>query len=128
MTTIMISIMPEGIPVDKMDEDDNGSSCPVATHDEEVNDVNKMYAQDEADYRDVGQDKRRPWRSRNDRCGNCGAYNQTEDMMDCIGDESGGSGYCQIYKFVCSTDYVCDEWIKGGPITGPAEGSERDIL
>jgi hypothetical protein len=121
MTTIMISIMPEGIPVDKMGGDD-GSSCPAATHDEEVNDVNKMYAQDDADYRDVEQD------SRNDRCGNCGAYNQTEDMLDCIGDESGGSGYCQIYKFVCSTDYVCDKWIKGGPITGPAEGSERDIL
>jgi hypothetical protein len=122
MTTIMISIMPEGIPVDKMDGGDDGSSCPIATHDEEVNDVNKMYAQDEADYRDVEDD------SGSDRCGNCGAFNQTEDMLDCIGDESGGSGYCQIYKFVCSADYVCDEWIKGGPITGPAEGSERDIL
>ena len=44
MPTIMISIMPDGIPVDKMDEDDNGSSCPIATQDEEVNDVNKMYA------------------------------------------------------------------------------------
>jgi hypothetical protein len=56
MTTIMISIMPEGIPVDKMDGGDDGSSCPIATYDEEVNDVNKMYAQDEADYRDVEED------------------------------------------------------------------------
>ena len=122
MTTIMISIMPEGIPVDKMDGGDDGSSCPIATHDEEVNDVNKMYAHDEADYRDVEGN------SSSDRCGTCAAYNQTEDMLDCIDDESGSSGYCQIYKFVCSDDYVCDEWVKGGPITGDAAGSERDFL
>jgi hypothetical protein len=122
MTTIMISIMPEGIPVDKMDGGDDGSSCPIATYDEEVNDVNKMYAQDEDDYRDVEED------TSSDRCGNCAAYNQTEDMLACLDDDSGGRGYCQIYKFVCSTDYVCDEWIKGGPITGDAEGSERDFL
>ena len=125
MPTIMISIMPDGIPVDKMDGDDNGSSCPIATHDEEVNDVNKMYAQDEANYHDATE---YGGFNLSECCGNCGAYNQTEDMMECIGDESEGSGYCQIYKFVCSSDHVCDEWIKGGPITGLVEGSERDIL
>tara|TARA_R110000803_G_scaffold55801_1_gene112837 strand:- start:45 stop:422 length:378 start_codon:yes stop_codon:yes gene_type:complete len=125
MPTIMISIMPDGIPVDKMDEDDNGSSCPIATRDEEVNDVNKMYAQDKANYHDATEDG---GFKLSECCGNCSAYNQTEDMMDCIGDESGDSGYCQIYKFVCSSDYVCNEWVKGGPITGDAEGSERDIL
>jgi len=126
MPTIMISIMPDGIPVDKMDGDDNGSSCPIATQDEEVNDVNKMYAQDEAKLprllqRTVGSSSLKS-------AANCGAYNQTEDMMDCIGDESGDLGYCQIYKFMCSADYVCNEWVKGGPITAMAEGSERDIL
>ena len=28
MPTIMISILPDGIPVDKMEENDNGSNCP----------------------------------------------------------------------------------------------------
>ena len=31
MPTIMISIMPDGIPVDKMDGDNDGPSCPSAT-------------------------------------------------------------------------------------------------
>ena len=125
MPTIMISIMPDGIPVDKMDGDDNGSSCPIATQDEEVNDVNKMYAQDEANYRDPSEDGAV---ETEEHCGNCGAFNQTEDMLECIGDTSSNFGYCQIYKFVCCDDKVCDDWVKGGPITGMAEGSERDIL
>jgi hypothetical protein len=122
MTTIMISIMPEGIPVDKMDRDDSGASCPIATHDEEVNDVNKMYAQDESDYREASEEED------SNCCGNCSAHNETQEMLDCIGDESGSSGYCQINKFVSLRDHVCDQWVKGGPFVGAAEGSERDIL
>ena len=37
-------------------------------------------------------------------------------------------GYCQMYKFMCSADHTCDDWVKGGPIKSMAEGSERDIL
>lgn len=125
MPTITISILPDGIPVDKMEEDDNGSSCPIATQDPEVNDVNKMYAEDEANYHDATEDG---GFKLSEVCGNCGAYNQSEDMLECIGDESGGLGYCQIYKFVCEAEYVCNEWVKGGPITGMPEGAERDIL
>ncbi len=125
MPTITISILPDGIPVDKMEEDDNGSSCPIATQDPEVNDVNKMYAEDEANYHDATEDG---GFKLSEVCGNCGAYNQSEDMLECIGDESGSLGYCQIYKFVCEAEYVCNEWVKGGPITGMPEGAERDIL
>lgn len=125
MPTITISILPDGIPVDKMGEDDNGSSCPIATQDPEVNDVNKMYAEDEANYHDATEDG---GFKLSEVCGNCGAYNQSEDMLECIGDESGSLGYCQIYKFVCEAEYVCNEWVKGGPITGMPEGAERDIL
>jgi hypothetical protein len=105
--------------------DDNGSSCPIATQDPEVNDVNKMYAEDEANYHDATEDG---GFKLSEVCGNCGAYNQSEDMLECIGDESGSLGYCQIYKFVCEAEYVCNEWVKGGPITGMPEGAERDIL
>jgi hypothetical protein len=125
MPTITISILPDGIPVDKMEEDDNGSSCPIATQDPEVNDVNKMYAEDEANYHDATEDG---GFKLSEVCGNCGAYNQSEDMLECIGDESGSLGYCQVYKFVCEAEYVCNEWVKGGPITGMPEGAERDIL
>ena len=125
MPTIMISIMPDGIPVDKMEKGDDGSSCPVATQDAEVNEVNKMQAIDEANYRDPADDG---GFKLTDICGNCGAYNQTEDMLKCIGDDSGDLGYCQIYKFMCRADHTCDDWVTGGPITADAEGSERDIL
>jgi len=126
MPIISISILPDGIPVDKMQGgDDDGPSCPVATQDIEVNDVNKMYAVDEASYRDPADDG---GFKLTEICGNCGAYNQTEDMMECIGDESGDTGYCQIYKFMCSADHTCEDWVSGGPITANAEGSERDIL
>ena len=38
MPSIMISIIPDGIPVDKMqDGDDGGPSCPIATKDAEAN-------------------------------------------------------------------------------------------
>jgi hypothetical protein len=43
MPTIMISIMPDGgIPVDKMEEDDEGNNCPLPTQDEELNDKNRQ--------------------------------------------------------------------------------------
>ena len=117
---IVIEMIPdEGIEVDKMDEE---SSCPVATQDSDVNEMNKLDAVEEADYRDPGM--------ATDICGNCGAYNQTEDMMECIGaDDDAGLGYCQIFKFVCESAYTCDKWVQGGPITSVMKPDHyRDVL
>ena len=125
MPTIMISIMPDGIPVDKMDGDNDGPSCQSATQDEEINDENRMSAEEQASYRDPSSDG---GFKLTEVCGNCGAYNQTEDMLDCIGDDSGDLGYCQIYKFMCQSSNTCDDWVKGGPIKSVAQSSERDIL
>jgi len=125
MPTIMISIMPDGIPVDKMSNDGDGPSCPLSTQDADENEKRKMDAVEEANYRDPSADG---GFKLTQVCGNCGAYNQTEDMLECIGDESGDLGYCQIYKFMCSADHTCDDWVKGGPIKSLAQGSERDIL
>ena len=125
MPTIMISIMSEGIPVDKMSNDGDGPSCPLSTQDADENEKRKMDAVEEANYRDPSADG---GFKLTQVCGNCGAYNQTEDMLECIGDESGDLGYCQIYKFMCSADHTCDDWVKGGPIKSLAQGSERDIL
>ena len=61
-------------------------------------------------------------------CGNCKAYNQTEEMLDCIGDDSGDLGYCQIYKFVCAADHTCDDWVEGGPMTSESQQTYRDNL
>lgn len=127
MPTIMISIMPDGIPVDKMEQmEEGGPSCPLATQDSDINEENKMMAEEEANYRDPALDG--GFRA-DEVCANCGAYNQTDDMLECIGDESGELGYCQVYKFCCYHENTCDDWVKGGPITSVlAEGAERDIL
>jgi hypothetical protein len=126
MPVISISIISDGIPVDKMHgSDDDGPSCPIATKDAEANMEAKEVAVEEANYRDPSEDG---GFKLTEICGNCGAYNQTEDMLDCIGDDSGDLGYCQLYKFMCAADHVCNDWVKGGPIKSAASGSERDIL
>lgn len=122
---IVIEMFPEeGIEVDKMEE---GSSCPVSTQDGDVNEMNKLEAVEEANYRDPSLDG--GFRA-DEVCGNCGAYNQTEEMMECIGaDDDAGLGYCQIFKFVCEGMYTCDEWVKGGPIKTVMQSEYRqDIL
>ena len=120
MPTIMISIMPDGgIPVDKMEEYDEGNNCPLPTQDEELNDKNRQVCIDDANYGE-GDPKT--------NCGNCGAYNQTDEMMDCMDDDSGDIGYCQKWKFMCQSDNVCDSWVKGGPITSEKQSNYKEYL
>ena len=118
MTTIMISILPDGsIPVDKINRGENGEpSCPIATKDADINAEKKEEAILSANYGEAYSD---------DQCGNCASYNQTEEILDCIGDDSGDLGYCQIWKFVCGTEKICDKWSSGGPIL---DKNYRDML
>jgi len=114
-----ITITMGGMPVDKMEQTEEGKTCPPATQDSEVNEANKAAAVDEANYRDgLGLP---------DVCGNCAAFNQTQDIMECIGSDQ-ELGYCQMYKFMCSADHTCDSWAEGGPITDADDESEHDIL
>lgn len=126
MATIVISVLSEpGTPVDQMRQDDNGVSCPLPTQDAELNAENKERAVEEANYRDPSSDG--GFRL-TEVCGNCGAYNQTEEMLECIGDESGALGYCQLLKFVCESAYTCDKWVEGGPMTAKVDDGYKDIL
>ena len=104
----------EMTPVDKYEESEDGQSCPLATKDSDLNNKNREEAIESADYRDASESG--AFRL-TDICGNCAAYNQTEDILDCIGDNSGEVGYCQLLKFCCSAEYTCDKWAEGGPIT-----------
>ena len=126
MATIMIKILPEEeMEVDKYEEDDEGSSCPVPTKNAEINAENKAEAVEYANYREP--EPGAAFRQ-DEVCGSCGAYNQTEDMMECIGDESGNTSYCQKWKFVCEKAYTCDSWIKGGPITSKMQETYNEYF
>jgi len=68
------------------------------------------------------------------RCGNCSAFIQTTQMLDCIKtglekapeDEGGYDdiviasadlGFCELFAFKCAATRTCDAWLVGGPIT-----------
>lgn len=119
----------EMTPIDLLEpmdgEGGDGPSCPRATRDPEINEENKAEAVEEYAYRGPADDG--AFRL-TDVCGNCGAFNQSEDMLECIGDESGETGYCQMLKFVCSAAMVCDKWVSGGPITDDSFEHDGDVF
>lgn len=125
MPTIQISVIPDLIPVDQYSDDDDDKSCPLPTKDAELNETNKEEAIETANYHDPADSGAfRP----SEVCGNCKAYNQTEDVLDCIGDDSGDLGYCQIYKFVCKATHTCDDWVEGGPMTSESQETYKDNM
>lgn len=116
MPTIVLKILSDDVAVDEMEKDDTGRNCPLATRDPAANERGMKRAVDESNYRDAES----PYAFRADEvCGNCGAYNQTEEMLSCIGEDEDEPqrGYCQIFKFVCDAASTCDKWVTGGPIT-----------
>ena len=76
------------------------------------------------------------------RCGNCSAFIQTKQMLDCIKAgieakrpeqeagydedviESAGLGYCELLHFKCADTRTCDAWLAGGPITDKKETAD----
>ena len=65
------------------------------------------------------------------RCGNCSAFIQTPQMMECIRSgidmetdsfakdvvDSAKLGFCELFDFKCAADRTCSAWLVGGPIT-----------
>ena len=121
----MITIIPDGMPVDKMEESEDGNTCPLPTQDPDLNDENREMAVAEHNYREPNTGVS----FRSDQvCGSCAMYNQTEEMLECIRDETGNTGYCQSLKFVCMKENTCDEWADGGPITSDLQEEYKDNL
>lgn len=64
------------------------------------------------------------------RCGNCAAFDQTSEILDCIAKGIGAGqvdaadralanelGYCRFFHFKCAASRSCAAWVVGGPIT-----------
>jgi len=133
--------------------------CPVVTHDIKLNLKNRDWA-----FKNVGYGPANPeepnnefWSAKSDewqtpvetaktmRCGNCSAFIQTPEMIDCIvsgiqGEESDNEtyanevvdgaklGYCELFEFKCAADRVCSAWLVGGPVTKPMTEKEKNTL
>lgn len=117
------------------------AGCPPATRDIATNLANRQKAIDVAHYGplDPNEPNDEYWQAKakmfNDnvedakkaRCGNCAAFNQTRDILDCIAKGIGGNdawdvidagdlGYCEFFDFKCAASRTCDAWVTGGPI------------
>jgi hypothetical protein len=119
--------------------------CPIATHDIKTNLKNRDWA-----FKNVGYGPANPnepnsafWNAKANewqtevkqaksmRCGNCSAFIQTPEMMECIRAgideekqsyaedvvESAGLGFCELFDFKCADTRTCNAWLIGGPIT-----------
>ena len=122
-----------------------GKNCPVATHDIDTNLKNRQAAIDKYHYGpanpekpgDYWKESAKRWNTTEDiaksmLCENCGAFDVSDDMRECIEDGIRGDdkpiadarapidladlGYCTFLKFKCAGTRTCSAWITGGPI------------
>ena len=122
------------------------ASCPRATQDVETNLDNRKKAIEKANYGPLNPSEPNDefwaeiaseWdvpvaEAKKQRCGNCAAFIQTPEMLECIegglkvGGEgrqamdtvdAGDLGYCEAFDFKCASARTCRAWISGGPIT-----------
>jgi hypothetical protein len=120
--------------------------CPPATQSIELNLKNRQKAIDDYHYGPLNPNEPNEeywaeladkWNTndiesvKQNRCGNCAAFDITDEMLDCIargiGSEPGSDpmatidagtlGYCKFLKFKCAAKRTCDAWVEGGPIT-----------
>lgn len=129
--------------------------CPIATQDIHVNLKNRDHAFKEYGYGPANpelsneafwNDKANEWQTdlkqaKSMRCGNCAAFIQTPEMLECIKygiDEEEGYaedvmkaanlGFCELFDFKCAADRTCSAWLVGGPITSSKVEIDDDAL
>ena len=138
--------------MDQMMSESDTSSCPMPTQDitlnlknrakaitaakygpENPNLPNEAYWKRMADEWDVSAED-----AKKSLCGNCAAFNVSEDIKECIAQGIGNEadpwgtikladlGYCEIFDFKCAANRSCRAWIVGGPNTGEAKDEDME--
>lgn len=133
--------------------------CPIVTKDIKLNLKNRDWAFKNVGYGPVNPDiedkafwdkRAKEWATTPDiakqsRCGNCSAFIQTPEMMECIvkgiqGEESNEEtyanevvasaelGYCELFEFKCAADRTCSAWLVGGPIKTKLTAAQKKML
>ena len=138
--------------MDQMMSDSDTSECPLPTQDITLNLKNRAKAITAAKY--GPENPKLPntpfWAKKADAwdvtvddakqslCGNCAAFNVSEDIKECIAQGIGNEadpwgtikladlGYCEIFDFKCAASRTCDAWVVGGPNTGEAKDEDME--
>jgi hypothetical protein len=131
------------------------TKCPPATQDITVNLKNRQKAIDEYGYGPLNPDlpnrkfwlaKQQEWNldspdeAKASLCGNCAAFDQRSETLDCIAQgigsdqgaedptiDAGDLGYCRFLKFKCASRRTCDAWVTGGPLRDKPTVDESDL-
>ena len=114
-------------------------ACPRATQDVELNTNNRQVAIDRYGYGPMNPNQPNPefWAEKANiwnitaqeamsaRCGNCGVFVRTPEMLDCIAKGLGRDpevgkiideselGYCEMHDFKCAAPRTCNTWVVG---------------
>lgn len=120
-------------------------SCPPATQDISINLANRKICVDKANYGPANPDLPNEdfWQKKSElfntsveqiqtmRCGNCAAFIQKREMLNCIQKgiasiseddlakeivSTANLGYCELFDFKCAGERTCDAWLVDGPI------------
>lgn len=132
--------------------------CPDATQDIKVNlkkrnwafkNVGYGPANPDEDNDEFWQDRADEWQTdvdqaRTMRCGNCAAFIQTPEMIQCIVSgiepeeaeqdlteeviDAADLGYCELFHFKCAAARTCSAWLSGGPITRSMTDKQKDMI
>jgi len=131
--------------------------CPIATYDIKVNLKNRNWAFKNVNYGPANplDENEEYWNARAEEwqtdpedaremlCGNCAAFIQTPQMLDCIVNgidpeeedgyaedvqDAANLGYCELFDFKCAGNRTCSAWLAGGPITGAMSARQRQAL
>ena len=119
--------------------------CPIETQDVKENLKKRDWAFKNVGYGPANpklsngafwNDKANEWQTslsqaKSMRCGNCAAFIQTPEMLECIRSgidmeedsfaqdvvDTAKLGFCELFDFKCAADRTCSAWLVGGPIT-----------
>ena len=95
--------------------------CPPASQDPDLNAQNKgkaainrkisyIHPEDAAKIVAMAEEEK--------LCGNCAAFNISEQMVQCgSASADGATGYCMMHEFTCAAEKTCLTWAPGGPKT-----------
>lgn len=134
---------------------ENEKGCPPATQDITLNLKNRQKAIDEYGYGPLNPDmpNRKFWMAKQEEwnlespdeakqslCGNCAAFDQREETLNCIAQgigsdqgaedptiDAGDLGYCRFLKFKCASRRTCDAWVTGGPLRDKSDVTEQEL-